>query len=144
MKNLIILALSLLTFSTFGQRAQGDSWVQYYTAPDKLLHASAGFGISSTITTGYATARPNEPLINSVGLGIMGGTLSGALKEIAFDHYGGLGQPDAGDFYATMMGSIVGSLTTAAVIRWSRKRADKQRTLEVVDFATGNYSTITK
>ena len=144
MKNLLILAFFLLTFSTFAQRAQGDSFVEYYTAPDKLLHASAGFGISSTITTGYATARPDEPLINSVGLGIIGGTLSGALKEIAFDHYGGLGQPDAGDFYATMMGSIVGSLTTAAVIQWSRKRAAKRRTVKVVDFRTGSVKTITK
>ncbi len=144
MKNLLILTFSLLAFSTFAQRAQGDSFLEYYTAPDKLLHAGAGYGISATITTGYATARPDEPLINAVGLGIIGGTLSGALKEIALDHYGGLGQPDAGDFYATMMGSIVGSLTTAAVIRWSRKRSAKRRTVEVVDFRTGSVKTIAK
>jgi len=128
MRVLIIVVLSLIFTSwCLAQRSEGDSWVQYYTAPDKILHTSVGFGISSVVTTGYATARPDEPLVNSIGLGILAGTFVGGLKEVAFDHYGGLGTPDAGDFYSTMMGSILGSLTTGLILKYTRKRYQKKK-----------------
>lgn len=143
MKNLITTLTILITFMSLGlsQRSEGQSFVEYYTAPDKLLHIGAGFSISGLTTTIYATARPDEPLINSVGVGIIIGTLSGGLKEVAFDHYGGLGMPDAGDFYATMYGSVLGSLTTALSIklsrRWMCRRYYKNKDLTVTDFRTG-------
>ena len=67
MKNLLILALTLLTFSTFAQRAQGDSFVEYYTAPDKLLHGSVGFGVTGLVTHWHAAKYPDAPIINSGG-----------------------------------------------------------------------------
>lgn len=135
------ILVMLISLSIFAQRDQGQSFVEYYTAPDKLLHIGAGFSISGLTTTIYATSRPTEPLINSVGVGIIVGSLAGAVKEVGFDHYGGMGMPDAGDFYATMYGSILGSLTTALSIRlsrrWMYRRYYSDRDITVTDFRTG-------
>lgn len=136
---LLLISALLLLFSAWclAQRSQGQSWAEYYTAPDKILHAGAGFAISGLATTIYASSRPDEPLINAAGVGFLSGTFFGAVKEIGIDHYGGLGTPDAGDFFATQMGSAIGALTTALSIRisrsWLQKRHEK-RTQPVVKF----------
>jgi len=143
MKNLIILAFSVLTFSTFGQRAQGDSFLEYYTAPDKLLHGAAGFSITGIATQWHAAKYPDAPIINSAGFGFLIGWGAGGLKELS-DWKLGTGTPDHGDVMATAIGAAVSAGVNAAILKYRKKRAAKKRTFDVLDFATGNYTTITK
>lgn len=79
MKTLLITLLLVATFMSvaFGQRSQGQSYFQYYTETDKLLHAGLGFAIAGLGTTMYATARPDEPLINAFGVGFLSGWAAG-------------------------------------------------------------------
>jgi len=143
MKNLIILALLFLSFTAFAQRSQGDSFLEYYTAHDKLLHGSVGFGVTGLVTHWHAAKYPDAPIINSAGLGFIIGWGTGGLKEFA-DWKLGTGTPDHGDVMATAVGAAVSAGVNAAILKYRKKRAAKKRTVEVVDFATGNYSTITK
>jgi len=143
MKNLLILTLTLLTFSTFAQRGQGDSFVEYYTAPDKLLHGAAGFSITGIATHWHAAKYPDAPIINSAGFGFLIGWGAGGLKELS-DWKLKTGTPDHGDVMATAIGAAVSAGVNAAILKYRKKRAAKRRTVEVVDFRTGNVKTITK
>jgi len=143
MKNLLILTLILLTFSTFAQRGQGDSFVEYYTAPDKLLHGAAGFSITGIATHWHAAKYPDAPIINSAGFGFLIGWGAGGLKELS-DWKLGTGTPDHGDVMATAIGAAVSAGVNAAILKYRKKRAAKRRTVEVVDFRTGEIKNIVR
>lgn len=128
MRILLIVTLSLLFMSwALSQRSQGDSFVAYYTAPDKVLHITAGFATTGLATHWHFHRNPDGPIINSAGFGFLMGAGAGGFKEIFIDDIGGMGQADAGDFYATAMGAAVSAFVNAAILKWSRKRYDKKR-----------------
>lgn len=143
MKNAIILLLMVATSMSvsYSQRSEGQSYFQYYTESDKLLHAGAGFAIAGLGTTMYATARPDEPLINAFGVGLLSGWAAGGLKELS-DWKLGTGNPDHdhGDVIATAKGAALGALTTAFSIKisrkWNESRIRKNRVV-AVDLVTG-------
>lgn len=141
MKNAIIALLMVTTSMSvaYGQRSEGQSYFQYYTENDKLLHAGAGFAIAGLGTTMYATARPNEPLINAAGVGLLSGWAAGGLKELS-DWKLGTGNADHGDVMATAKGAALGAFTTAFSIKlsrnWNDRRVRKNRVV-AVDLATG-------
>ncbi len=140
MKNAILLLMvSTLMSVAYGQRSEGQSYFQYYTTPDKLLHAGAGFAIAGMGTTMYATARPNDPLINAAGVGFISGWAAGGLKELS-DWKLGTGRADHGDVMATAKGAALGAFTTAFSIKISRKWNDRRmrkNRVEAVDLVTG-------
>lgn len=138
MRHLTILLVILLSTSAIcAQRSEGQSFVQYYTQPDKLLHMCGGFIIGGAGAKIYATYRPNEPLINAWGVGVLSAGLVGGVKEILIDDVGGLGTPDHGDFMATAIAGAVGSLVEVGFIKWQRKRFDKNNNIVARDFMTG-------
>jgi len=111
--------------------------MEYYTQRDKLLHAGAGFAIGAGTARIYAVTRPNEPLINAYGWGVIVGWGVAGLKEVVYDDMLNLGNPDAGDFYATAMAAAVGAGIEVGFQKWQRNRYKKKRTKVVTDFATG-------
>jgi len=90
MRHLIIsLAIYFSPSAIFAQRSEGQSFAEYYTQTDKLLHMGSGF--------------------------IIGG--AGA-KEILIDDIMGLGTPDHGDFMATATAGAVGSLVEVGFVNY--------------------------
>jgi len=134
---LTLLTLAITTLALFAQRDQGQSFMEYYTQRDKLLHAGAGFAIGAGTARIYAVTRPNEPLINAYGWGVIVGWGVAGLKEVVYDDMLNLGNPDAGDFYATAMAAAVGAGVEVGFQKWQRKRYKKKRNKVVTDFATG-------
>ena len=137
MKTTTLIILVMVSLSLFAQRDQGQSFMEYYTQRDKLLHVGAGFVIGAGTTRIYAVTRPNEPLINAFGWGVMVGWGVAGFKEVVYDDMLNLGNPDAGDFYATAMTAVVGAGIEVGFQKWQRKRYKKKRNKVVTDFATG-------
>jgi len=139
MRHLIIsLAILFSPSAIFAQRSEGQSFAEYYTEKDKLLHMGSGFIIGGAGAKIYATYRPDEPLINAWAVGFLSGSFVGGAKEILIDDIMGLGTPDHGDFMATATASAVGSLVEVGFIKWQRKRFAKKHSRIAANPMTGD------
>ena len=107
-----LIAFIFLTNITYGQN-------------DKLLHASAGFVISSV--TSSLLQHYNVKHATLIGFGI--GSCVGIGKEI-YDKYSRTGDADPKDAFATIGGAILGSLTVRFSLN-KKKYVLKQPVLEL-------------
>jgi len=102
MKKLILIALSVLTFSTKAQ-----SLKQEIIKRDNL-HYMAGVNISAA-TSSFVFYKTKRPFLSCLS-GFVVGSIAGIAKEAIWDKRMHLGTCDNGAAFTTMWGSLTGSL----------------------------------
>lgn len=111
-----ILLATTLTFSILPKKNLNASEIP----PDKKKHFCAGALISSAsyflgpkLESSLLDKSRIHPMIWGTGMA----ALAGAGKEIIYDKKMGRGYPEKMDFYYTVLGGIVGSLSTHAICK---------------------------
>ena len=106
----ILTAFCMLAFTTTAQ-----------VQTDKVAHFGVGY-MSGAMTSGLITSFGNwkNEWVKSVGFGTLAGVILGTGKELYDQHQG---RPfDIKDLGATVVGSLVGSITVKIVVDFSRKK----------------------
>lgn len=88
---------------------------------DLLLHAAAGYTISSSVT---AVLHRNG-VRNAELYGVTAGFAAGVLKEVYDQNQGGYF--DAADMYYTMAGSVIGAAISTVLIEGAKDRERKKK-----------------
>ena len=91
-------------------------------AVDKVAHAGVGF-VSGTLTSSavYSFGNGKNETIKAIGFGMLSGVTLGAGKEL-YDYTIKGAKFDVNDMFATIFGSVLGSLTIKLTVDFSRKR----------------------